>query len=93
MLNQVVIVGRLTERPRIEWTTAYMSLSVPRSYKNEMGEYENDIIPVKITAQGIIDHLDHIQLNDLIGVKGRLINNGNFVEVIADKLTFLSNNG
>jgi len=47
MLNQVVMVGRLLEKPEIKELengkkVGNITLIVPRCYKNEDGEYEKD---------------------------------------------------
>ena len=49
MLNQVVMVGRLLEKPEIKELengkkVGNITLIVPRCYKNEDGEYEKDFI-------------------------------------------------
>ncbi len=50
MLNQTVLVGRIVSDPQINETEnerkfTLIKLAVPRSYKNENGEYETDFIP------------------------------------------------
>lgn len=49
MLNQVVIVGRLTSDPEINEVengrkVTYITVAVPRTYKNVDGNYETDFI-------------------------------------------------
>lgn len=49
MLNQVVLVGRLTKEPEVTELengkkVTNIVLAVPRSYKNEDGEYDTDFI-------------------------------------------------
>lgn len=49
MLNQVVMVGRLLDIPEVKELengkkVVNITLVVPRSYKNENGEYEKDFI-------------------------------------------------
>ena len=47
MLNQTVLVGRLVRDPELRETESgskvtYITLAVPRSYKNVNGEYDTD---------------------------------------------------
>lgn len=106
MLNQIVIVGRLVKDPELRETDSgkkvtNITLAVPRSYKNENGEYETDFIDCTLWG-GVADRTaEYCRKGDLVGVKGRLqINNyenekgekRKITEVIAEKLTFLSSN-
>lgn len=98
MLNNLVLVGRLAETPILEKSlngrkVATIILAVTRSFKNDMGEYDTDFIPISL-AGGIAESTcEYCRQNDIIGVKGRLakLSYGE-LQVIADKITFLSNN-
>ena len=101
MLNQFVLVGRVVEKPTLENDICYIKLAVSRSFKNEKGEYETDIIPIKLTER-IKNISEHCNKNDLIGAKGRIQRyNGNdytanglpILEMVAEKITFLSSKG
>lgn len=98
MLNQVIIVGRLVEKPIVEENengkkVCNITLAVPRSYKNADGEYDTDFIKCtlwNIIAENTVEYCDK---GDLVGIKGRLqCLNGNELQVVAEKVTFLSNN-
>lgn len=104
MLNQIVIAGRLTEDPVIEETeegkkVSYITVAVPRSYKNINGEYETDFIKC-ILWNGIAENTaEYCKKGDIVEVRGRLqaserINPDNSksytVQVIAEKISFLS---
>lgn len=94
MLNQTVIVGRLLEEPIIEEVDnkkqAVITLSVPRIFKNEQGEYEFDNIPI-VLWNGIAENAKgYCHKGDLVGAKGRLQVIDEKIYVIADKITFLS---
>lgn len=104
MLNQVVLVGRLTSDPELYQTdsgkkVARMVLAVPRSYKNTDGQYETDFITCKLWQTIAKNTADYCKKGDLVGVRGRIetynyeTEEGKkfFTEVIADKVTFLSN--
>ena len=56
MLNRIILVGRLVDKPLLEETEngkniATIMLAVPRAFKNDNGEYETDFIPVSIVGQ------------------------------------------
>ena len=52
MLNQIVLVGRITSDLEINEVenkkVATITLAVPRSFKNINGEYETDFVPVTL---------------------------------------------
>ena len=96
MLNQIAIVGRLVSDPEINETengkkVSEITLAVPRSYKNSEGIYDTDIIPC-IVWYGMAENVaEFCRKGDIIGVKGRLQRlEGNELQVIAEKVTFLS---
>ena len=95
MMNQVVLIGRITntlelkqEEDSIKY--AYMKLAVPRSFKNADGEYETDFIGVRLFGTIADSTTEYCKKGDLVGVKGRLQNYKNKLELVAEKLTFLS---
>ena len=97
MLNQTVLVGRIVSDPEINETkndkkVTTIPLAVQRSYKNEEGEYATDFIPCVLwdgVAQNVIDYC---KKGDLIGIKGRIQATAEKIEVIAERVTFLSSN-
>ena len=68
----------------------YIIVSIPRSYKNENGEYENDM--VKVTLEGTINDntREYCHKGDIIGVKGRIRVDEDGMKIVAEKVTFLS---
>ena len=49
MLNQVVLVGRIVRKPELRESEkgkklTFVTLAVPRSFKNMNGEYDTDFI-------------------------------------------------
>lgn len=104
MLNQTVLVGRLVKDPELRETdngnkVTNITLAVPRSYKNINGEYDTDFIPC-VLWKGIAENTaEYVKKGDLIGVKGHLQTRSieldenikkQAVEIIAEKVTFLS---
>ncbi|MBO4245404.1 MAG: single-stranded DNA-binding protein [Bacilli bacterium] len=103
MLNQVVMVGRLTKDPEVIETengnkVSNIAIAVPRSFKNEEGVYETDFIEVTMW-NGIAENTAaYCHKGDIVGVKGRIqVDNyekdgekKSVQKVIAEKLTFLS---
>ena len=96
MLNQVVIVGRLVEKPIVEENengkkVCNIILAVPRSFKNADGIYETDFIKCTLW-NGIAENTaEYCNKGDVIGVKGRLeCLSGNELQLIAEKVSFLS---
>ena len=104
MLNQIVIVGRLTGNPEVVKSEegkerSQITLAVPRSYKNADGLYDTDFIKC-ILWNGIAENTaEYCHSGDVVGIKGRLQSDsyqdseGNtkyVTEVIAEKVTFLT---
>jgi single-strand DNA-binding protein len=106
MLNQLVLVGRLVKDIEVKELEsgkriANAVLAVPRSFKNENGEYDTDFIDVVIWNSIADNTAEYCRKGDLIGIKGRLETNnyetengeyGKATQVIAEKVTFLSSN-
>lgn len=105
MLNQTVLVGRLVRDPELYETEngnkiTNITLAVPRNYKNINGEYDTDFIPCTLW-KGIAENtVEYCKKGDLLGIKGRIQtrdveledeSHKKYVEVIAEKVTFLSN--
>ena len=103
MLNQVVLVGRLTKDPEIIETEnnkkrSCVTLAIPRSFKNMDGEYESDFINCILWDIVAKNTVEYCHKGDIVGVKGRIqssvVEKGKekkyYVEVVAEKVTFLS---
>lgn len=95
MLNQTVLVGRIVSDPQINETenekVTAITLAVPRNYKNENGTYETDFIPCILWNAIAVNTYEYCKQGDLVGVKGRIQTVKDKVEVIAERVTFLSN--
>ena len=104
MLNHTVIIGRIVKDPELRCTdngkkVTNLTLAVPRSFKNQSGEYDTDFINC-VLWKGIAEStVEYCKKGDLVGVKGRLqtreyetedLQKHQVTEVVAEKVTFLS---
>lgn len=89
MLNQVMIVGRLVKDVEKEGNLAKIVLAVPRYFKNADGIYETDFIPCTLLGPIADNVLENCKKGDIAGIKGRIQSN-NGIELIAEKVTFIS---
>ena len=103
MLNQIVLVGRLTRNIKINKSengkkVANISLAIPRSFKNMEGTYDTDFIDC-VAFENIAENTaSYCSKGDIVGVKGRV--QSRVVEkegkkdylrdIVAEKVTFLS---
>ena len=105
MLNQIVLVGRLVRDPEVRKAKngssySYITLAIPRTYKNVNGEYETDFIDCTLWKLMATNTKEYCKKGDIVGVKGRLeskvYEKGGetkyITEVIAERVTFLSSN-
>lgn len=104
MLNQVVIVGRLTENPEVKKSESgkkvtTINVAVQRSFKNTEGLYDTDFIRCVLWDGIATNTSEYCKKGDIVGIKGRLqtstYEDENKVkkyctEVVAEKVTFLS---
>ena len=103
MLNQVVLVGRITREPELKELedgkkVSNITLAVPRSYKNADGIYETDFIDCTLW-NGIANNLfEYCKKGDMVGVRGSLRTDNYEKEgklmtklnLFAERVTFLS---
>ena len=103
MLNQIVLVGRLTRdivvnKAESGAKVATISLAIPRSFKNSDGLYDTDFVDCVVFDTIAENTSEYCGRGDIVGVKGRVqsrtIEKGEkretVVEIIAEKVTFLS---
>lgn len=105
MLNQIVIVGRLTGNPEVIKSEdggserSQITLAVPRSYKNADGEYDTDFVDCVLWGGVASNTAEYCKKGDIVGVKGRIQTNNYETEdgekrkstqIVAEKVTFLS---
>lgn len=106
MLNQSIIVGRIVQEPEIRETengnkVTNITLAVQRPFKNTSGGYDTDFISC-VLWKGIAETTaEYCKKGDLIGVRGRIQTRSveyfedqkrNIMEVVAERVTFLSSN-
>ena len=103
-MNQIILVGRLVKTPEVITTESgknmsYITLAIPRSYKNENGEYDTDFLDCVLWNSVAENTSEYCKQGDVIGVKGRVQsrmiedddgNNYKKIEIVAEKVTFLS---
>ena len=97
MLNQIVLVGRLTKTPEIMENQdgskfTILTLAVPRSFKNADGEYETDFIDCSVSNSVAETTCEYCEKGDMVGIKGRIqnLNNTAQLQIVAERVTFLS---
>ena len=95
MLNQVVLVGRIVEGLEIKELengkkVANIKIAIPRSWKNAEGEYETDFVPLNLYDNIASNTVEYCGKGDIVGVKGRIQVEENNIQIIVEKLTFLS---
>ena len=77
MLNYVVLVGRLVQDPEIKELEngnkkIYITLAIPRNYKNSEGIYETDFINCEVSYSMYDNIKEYCKKGDLVGVKGKI---------------------
>ena len=103
MLNQIILVGRLTRDITVNKAdngvkVATISIAVPRSFKNVEGVYDTDFIDCVAFDVIAENTSEYCAKGDIVGIKGRIQSNvvekdgkkENKLEIICEKITFLS---
>lgn len=103
MLNQVVLVGRLTRSIKINKSdngkkVATISIAIPRSFKNMDGTYDTDFVDCVAFENVASNTAEYCDKGDIVGIKGRiqsrvLEQDGKkkyIMDIVAEKVTFLS---
>ena len=104
MLNQVVLVGRLVKDGEVrtgenDFKYSFITLAIPRSYKNHDGIYETDFVECVLWNSVASNTAEYCKKGDIVGIKGRIESrvveenniNKTIIQIIAEKVTFLSN--
>lgn len=102
MLNQIVLVGRLTRDITVNKSdkgkVATLSLAIPRGFKNSEGDYDTDFIDCVLFDVIAENTSEYCKKGDIVGVKGRVQSRvvekddkkEYYTDIIAEKVTFLS---
>ena len=104
MINQVLLVGRLTKTPELFLTEngktgSFITLAVSRPFKNIDGQYDADFLDCTLWTGIAENTAEYCKKGDIVGIRGRLqsriIENEDGtkykrMEIVADKVTFLS---
>jgi len=77
MINNVVLVGRLTKRPELKFTTngtkyTQFSVAVQRKFKNKSGEYEADYINCIMWRTAAENFVKFTDKGALVGIEGKI---------------------
>lgn len=106
MINQVVLVGRMTRNLELRYTQSEkavgnFTLAINRRFKNQNGEYETDFIDCVVFGKQAETMSKYTQKGDLIGVEGSIQkrayedkegNKRYTTEIMVEKITFLQTN-
>ena len=107
MLNNIIVIGRLTRDPELRSTSngvsvATFTLAVDRAFKSASGEKETDFIPVVVWRQQAETCASYLSKGKLVAVQGRLqirsyeASDGSkrtAAEIAAESVQFLSPKG
>lgn len=89
MLNNVALVGRISKIEKLEDKKINLTIATQRTFKNASGEYETDLIKI-VVLKNISSTIDeYCECGDIVGVKGRIQGNGEEIQIIAERVTFL----
>ena len=104
MLNQLVLVGRLVKKPELRESEnntkyAYITLAVPRSFKNLDGEYDTDFIDCILWDNIAANTVEYCDKGDIVGIRGRIQSRKvekeeehkeTVLDIICERISFLS---
>ena len=104
MMNNVVLVGRVTHEPELKQTESgksfcNLSIAVPRNYKNTNGEYDTDFVDIVLWESVAKNTAEYSQKGDVLAIKAkiqtRMIENADGTrkkktEIIGEKVSFVA---
>lgn len=104
MINQIILVGRLTGDPEIEEyengkKRTIINIAVQRQFKNIDNKYDTDFFRCVLWNGMASNTKNYCQRGDIVGVKGRVQNRNHvdsenntryITEIIAEKISFVS---
>ena len=86
MLNQAIVVGTVIEN----FSDDYILINSTHNYKNIDGNYDSSIIKILLPIKLKITR--HIQIEQIVAIKGFLKSNNNTLEFIAERISVLQKN-
>jgi single-strand DNA-binding protein len=103
MINQVILVGRLTKDPEIKYTqeghaVANVTLAVSRNFKSSAGEIDADYVNCTLWRKTAENTANYCKKGSIVGVSGRIQtrsyenNEGRRIfvtDVLADSVKFM----
>ena len=77
MINNVVLVGRLTKKAELKFTTngtkyTPFSVAVQKKFKSQNGEYESDFISCLMWSTAAENFTKFTNKGSLVGIEGRI---------------------
>ena len=77
LFNEVTLVGRLTRDPELKYTkdgiaVCNFTLAVERSFRNHLGEFEADFIPITVWRKQAENTATYCHKGAMVGVRGRI---------------------
>ncbi len=104
MINQVILVGRLTKDPEIRYTAdgapvANITLAVSRQFRNNAGEIDTDFVNCILWRRTAENTANYCRKGSIVGVIGRIQTRSYenaertrvyVTEVVADSVRFMS---
>ena len=96
MLNQVIMIGKVASFPQRnekDYVLASFTMEVERPYFTADGQPQSDLFPVTLW-RGIADVIsEKYHLGETVAVKGRLEMNNGSIEIIAERVSFITRHG
>ncbi|TYR80150.1 single-stranded DNA-binding protein [Priestia megaterium] len=104
MINEVILVGRLTKKPELRYTSegiplSTITLAVSRNFRNQEGEIDTDFVSITLWRRNAENTVQYCEKGSIVGVVGRL-QTRNFennlqqrvymTDIVADTVRFLS---
>lgn len=77
MLNQVILVGRLTKNPELRYTpegkpVSNVTVALTRNFKNASGEYDTDFVHCALWNKIAENTAMYCRKGSVIGITGRI---------------------
>lgn len=85
MLNQVFLVGRLSKDIAFNNNEMVINIAIPKNTQ------DTDYIDVKLGEEMARNIANYCRKGDILGIKGKVSSLNGTIEIVAEKITFLSN--